>query len=179
MKDKKPLTIKEGIRLRDIVAISKDVREADLKEWSLAWTSSLSSVEFDLYTAILVCANRSDRCWTVYEGDRAVMTFGVSPGGQSYYEGSAWLIATNAAQRRAATIHRAFFQESIRQMYQSYQQIKATVWSGNKVHVYWLMRSGFTASTRDPEFTVPVGAPPFVVFERGPFAANRRPRHVL
>lgn len=133
------LIIRPTLR-EDCIALSKTLRKADLQE--IHHGSGL-----DPEAALLYSFAVSDFCYTVCVEDEIVMIFGVS--GLDGVEGCPWMMASDLLLQ----IKRDFVKECRRfvaAMLDRYHHLENWVWSGNKIHIYWLEWLGFTIEPHQP-----------------------------
>lgn len=124
----------------DCIQLAKTLRKADLQE--IAHGSGLEPEAALLYSFAV-----SDFCYTVWLDDEIVMIFGV--GGIEGVEGCPWMMASDLLLQ----IKRDFIKECRRfvaAMLDRYASLENYVWSGNKIHRYWLEWLGFNIEPAQP-----------------------------
>lgn len=117
----------------DCLQLAKTLRKADLQE--IQHGSALPPEAALLYSLAV-----SDYCYTVWLDDQIVMIFGV--GGIEGVSGCPWMMASDLLLQ----VKRDFIKECRRfvdAMLDRYSQLENWVWSGNKIHIYWLEWLGF------------------------------------
>ncbi|MCW2317138.1 hypothetical protein M2322_002692 [Rhodoblastus acidophilus] len=119
----------------DASSLALDVRELDREEWVAA-----SGVP------LLVSLNRAIKHgdnWAVLDEEgRCLAIWGVN------HDGNAWMIATNAAQRRLHEMH-TFFKDGIARMHELHPEIDAWAYSKNHLHHKWMLRFGFKQTDQE------------------------------
>ena len=119
----------------DCIELAKKLRKADLEEISHA--SGLSPQDSLLYSVAV-----SEFNYTVWLDDEIVMIFGVG-------HGCPWMMASDLLLQ----VKREFVKECRRfvlAMLDRYGHLENYVWSGNKIHIYWLEWLGFTIEPAKP-----------------------------
>lgn len=122
--------------------ICADMREADITEWNaginlVRWPGDICSLlHFTLehFPQATWCA--------VDETDHCICMWGVTPTGAAGI-GQAWLLATNAAERRVHDLHR-HFRRGLAEMLAVYPRLHAWAHVGNELHHRWMKHFGFT-----------------------------------
>jgi hypothetical protein len=117
----------------DCIQLAKALRKADLEEISHA--SGLNPDQTLLYSLAV-----SDECYTVWIEDEIVLIFGC--GGVADRWGVPWMMASDLLLQ----IKREFVKECrriVQAMLERYGHLENYVWSGNKIHIYWLEWLGF------------------------------------
>ena len=133
-------------KLKDILAVAKDMRPADLAEVQAASGRSPKEV-------LLQCFFEGQPCMTICgEDDEPVGMWGVIPVGEML--GGVWMLATNGLTKSGAR-QLSFLRQARRyvdQMQEEYPVLANCVDARNKVHIRWLRWMGFTFIAEHPNY---------------------------
>lgn len=119
----------------DCIQLAKTLRKADLEE--ISHGSGLEPQDALLYSFAV-----SEYCYTVWLDDQIVMIFGVG-------DGCPWMLASDLL----LSVKREFVKECrrfVQAMLDRYGYLENYVWTGNKIHIYWLEWLGFVIEQPQP-----------------------------
>lgn len=126
----------------DAESLHRDIRQRDLEEWVMGGGKPILPL---LQTAASMPNARSV---LDDETGQCLAMWGHTP--DPYKEGtaSAWMVATNQAQRRVHEMHR-FFKQGIAEMHKDHHTLVAAAAHHNTLHHKWMLRMGFVQTPLD------------------------------